>query len=126
MKKIILPYSKVRAELNGSPMSSGSCPFSTVQVTLKIGDTGSVFVAIPFISITGADFTVDGLTSGLLIRSNSEVVLTAILYEGKLEISENRFVVNSEESTGEYEENVEDGYITITGECSITLVSILT
>ena len=120
MKKIILPYSKVRAELNGSPMS-GSCPFSTVQVTLKNGDNGGIFVGIPYISITDADFTVDGLTGGLFIRPNSEVILTAILYQGKLEIHEYRFVVNRDESTGEYEENVSDGYITITGECSITL-----
>lgn len=125
MKKIILPYSRVRAELNGSPMT-GSCPFSTVQVTLKTGDNGGIFAPIPFISITGADFTVDGLTSGLFIQSNSEVILTAILYEGKLDIPEYRFVVNNEESTGEYEENTDDGYITITGECSITLEPILT
>ena len=123
MKKIILPYSKVRAELNGSPMSTGSCPFSTVQVTLKYGDSYGIFVPIPFISSTNPDITADGLTSGLFINRNSEVVLTAVLYEGKLTIPIYLFTIDTEESTGEYV--YDNGYITITGECSITLEPLL-
>ena len=98
----------------------GDCgDYTTAQVTLKTGDTGVINVPIPFISITGADFTVDGLTGGVSIAPNSEIVLTAILYEGKLAIHEFDFSVIIAQSTGAYEES--DGYITITGECSIAL-----
>lgn len=116
-KAVIIDADDVETPICGG----GASDFSTVQVTLKNGDIGGVFVGIPYISITGADFTVDDLTGGLSIPPNSEVILTAILYQGKLTIPENHFLVNRDESTGEYEENVSDGYITITGECSITL-----
>lgn len=125
MKKITLPYSKVRADFDENPMRTSSCDYTTAQVTL-IGGSGTLKVPIPFIAITGADYTVDGLTSGLVLRVGDEVTLTVILYKGELNIPEFGYVVDNEQSTGSYEENVSDGIITITGECTITLNQILT
>ena len=121
-KAVIIDADDVETPICGG---DGGGNFSTAQVTLKTGEQSDIYVPIPFISIAGADYTVDGLTSGLFMEPNSEVVLTAILYENKLTVLEHRFVVDGEESTGDYEENVVDGYITITGECSITLLPLL-
>ena len=79
MKKIILPYSRVRAELNGSPMSSGSCPLSTAQVTITNSTADSKRVILPNIVEDNGGIALGSVS----IPTNETKTITIVLYKGK-------------------------------------------
>lgn len=80
MKKIILPYSRVRAELNGSPMTGSSCDFTTAQVTIKNNSNDRKTVICPIAVDTDNESFAYGAIS---LTANETSTVTMILYKGK-------------------------------------------
>lgn len=80
MKKIILPYSNVRADLNGSPLSGSSCDFTTAQVTITNNSDDSITVICPIAIDTDNESFSYGAIS---ITANKTSIVTMVLYKGK-------------------------------------------
>lgn len=113
MKKIILPYSRVRAELNGSPMSGSSCDFSTAKLTVtNIG----LATSVPCANIDG------GMTkSFILIGENETETFDIVLYKGKALIDIDARITQVVSYSGDIHLEGEPQYLVATGDGAITV-----
>lgn len=141
MKKIILPYSKKRGELNAGAMvnpdavleisengrydvarygyadvnvESGSSDLSTAQMTIHNNSNNSATVNC---AMTKTSLSTEMSGVGVSVDANETITVTILLYKGKALITSDHMMSNS------------SGNITIepldaiaTGDCSITLI----
>ena len=117
MKKIILPYSKVRAELNGSPMSGSSCDFSTAKLTVTNTDIlGSLTVYCANIDT--------GMSNPFIFARGGETeTFDIILYKGKAVIDVDTATIQVVSYSGDIQLEGDPQYLVATGDASITIKS---
>lgn len=115
MKKIILPYSNVRADLNGSPMSGSSCDFSIAKLTVTytgLSNAMSVYCA-----------NIDGGMAEPFIHIGAEETETfdIVLYKGKAVIDVNAAITLIDSYSGDIHLEGDPEYLVATGDGSITI-----
>ena len=117
MKKIILPYSNVRADFDENPMVSSTCDFTTAQVTITNNSDDSIIVICPI----AIDADNESLAYGAVSLNASETsIVTMILYKGKGIVSTEGFGLISD-VTGDIV--LEPTRAIVTGDGSITIIS---
>lgn len=114
MKKIILPYSNVRADFDENPMLSSTCDFTTAQLTIINASESGTMVVVPIKIEDGSNSTAIGDVS---VNANATVTVDFIMYKGKAVIYPTRGTVV--EMTGNISRV--DGELIATGDCSLTI-----
>lgn len=114
MKKIILPYSRVRAELNGSPLSGSSCDFSTAKLTVT--NTGEGTLSVYCANIEG------GMANPFIhIGADETETFDIVLYKGKGVIDVNAVTTQVVSYSGNINLEGDPEYLVASGDGAITV-----